>query len=120
MEAADGADKAAAGSVPIAQTFICAPGDASAAKPSERPFAQRGMPRAPRVTDLSRDAMPRRLNVRVSDGELEALDRASAEMGCSPSLPLHVANELIGISLQICSPVLLLLSRHYRTGICHS
>ena len=36
------------------------------------------------VTDLSRGAMPRRLNVRVSDGELEALDRASAEMSCSP------------------------------------
>jgi hypothetical protein len=29
--------------------------------------------------------MPRRLNVRVSDGELEALDRASALMGCSRS-----------------------------------
>ena len=29
--------------------------------------------------------MPRRLNVRVSDGELEALDRASAGMGCSRS-----------------------------------
>ena len=27
--------------------------------------------------------MTRRLNVRISDGELEALDRASAEMGCS-------------------------------------
>jgi hypothetical protein len=37
------------------------------------------------VIDLSRDAMPRRLNVRISDGELEALDRASAEMGCSRS-----------------------------------
>ncbi|NMF26108.1 hypothetical protein HF885_06665 [Olsenella umbonata] len=34
---------------------------------------------------MSRDAMPRRLNVRISDGELEALDRASAEMGCSRS-----------------------------------
>lgn len=32
---------------------------------------------------MSRDAMPRRLNIRVSDGGLEALDRASAEMGCS-------------------------------------
>lgn len=60
--------------------------DASAAKPSERPFALRGMPRAPGgVTDLSRDAMPRHLNVRISDGELEALDRSSAEMGCSRS-----------------------------------
>ena len=29
--------------------------------------------------------MPRRLNVRISDSELEALDRASAEMGCSRS-----------------------------------
>ncbi|MBO7665732.1 MAG: hypothetical protein J6S33_04330 [Aeriscardovia sp.] len=29
--------------------------------------------------------MPRRLNVRISDGEFEALDRASAEMGCSRS-----------------------------------
>jgi antitoxin component of RelBE/YafQ-DinJ toxin-antitoxin module len=29
--------------------------------------------------------MTRRLNVRVSDGELEALHRASAEMGCSRS-----------------------------------
>ncbi|MEE1209843.1 MAG: hypothetical protein U0K60_07360 [Parafannyhessea umbonata] len=29
--------------------------------------------------------MTRCLNVRVSDGELEALDRASAEMGCSRS-----------------------------------
>ena len=34
---------------------------------------------------MSRDAMPRRLNVRISDGELETLDRASAEMGCSRS-----------------------------------
>ena len=34
---------------------------------------------------MSRDAMPRRLNVRISDSELEALDRASAEMGCSRS-----------------------------------
>ena len=119
MNAADGADRVAAGSVPMAQTFVCAPGDASAAEPSERPFALRGMPRAP-GGDLSRDAMPRRLNVRVSDGELEALDRASAEMSCSSSLPLHIASELIGISLQICSPVLLLLSRRYRTGIDHS
>ena len=30
---------------------------------------------------MSRDAMPRRLNVRISDDELEALDRASAESG---------------------------------------
>lgn len=37
------------------------------------------------VTDLSRDAMPRRLNVRISDCELGALDRASAGMGCSRS-----------------------------------
>jgi len=34
---------------------------------------------------LSRDAMPRRLNVRISDGDFEALDRASTEMGCSRS-----------------------------------
>ena len=34
---------------------------------------------------MSRDPMPRRLNVRISDGELETLDRASAEMGCSRS-----------------------------------
>ena len=34
---------------------------------------------------MSRDAMPRRLNVRISDGEFETLDRASAEMGCSRS-----------------------------------
>ena len=34
---------------------------------------------------MSLDAMPNRLNVRVSDGELGALDRASAEMGCSRS-----------------------------------
>ena len=34
---------------------------------------------------MSRDVMPRRLNVRISDGEFEALDRASAEMGCSRS-----------------------------------
>lgn len=32
---------------------------------------------------MSRDAMTRRLNVHVSDRELEALHRASAEMGCS-------------------------------------
>lgn len=37
------------------------------------------------VTDLSRDAMPNRLNVRVSDEELEALSRASAELSCSRS-----------------------------------
>ena len=34
---------------------------------------------------MSRDAMPRRLNVRISDGDFEALDRASTEMGCSRS-----------------------------------
>ena len=34
---------------------------------------------------MSRGAMPRRLNVRISDGVREALDRASAEMGCSRS-----------------------------------
>ena len=34
---------------------------------------------------MSRDAMPRRLNVRISDVELEVLDRASAELGCSRS-----------------------------------
>ena len=44
-----------------------------------------GCPAPLGVTDLSRDAMPRRLNVRISDGELEALDRASAELGCSRS-----------------------------------
>ena len=47
MDAADGADRVAAGSVPMAQTFVCAPGDASAAEPSERPFSLRGMPRTP-------------------------------------------------------------------------
>lgn len=47
MDASDGADRVAAGSVPMAQTFVCAPGDASAAAPSERPFSLRGMPRAP-------------------------------------------------------------------------
>ena len=47
MDASDGADRVAAGSVPMAQTFVCAPGDASAAEPSERPFSLRGMPRAP-------------------------------------------------------------------------
>ncbi len=51
---------------------------------SERPFALRGMPRGSGA-DLSRDIVTRCLNVRVSDGELEALDRASAEMGCSRS-----------------------------------
>lgn len=34
---------------------------------------------------MSRDAMPNRLNVRVSDEELEALSRASAELSCSRS-----------------------------------
>jgi hypothetical protein len=67
MDAADGADKAAAEVVS-----------------SERPFALRGMPRGSGA-DLSRDIVTRCLNVRVSDGELEALDRASAEMGCSRS-----------------------------------
>jgi len=47
MDAADTLDKVAAGSVPMAQTFVCAPGDASAAALSERPFSLRGMPRAP-------------------------------------------------------------------------
>ena len=47
MDEADALDKAAAGSVPMAQTFVCAPGDASAAASSERPFSLRGMPRAP-------------------------------------------------------------------------
>jgi hypothetical protein len=47
MDETDGADKAAAVSIPMAQTFVCAPGDASAAEPSERPFSLRGMPRAP-------------------------------------------------------------------------
>lgn len=47
MDTADGADRVAAGSVPMAQTFVCAPGDASAAEPSEHPFALRGMSRSP-------------------------------------------------------------------------
>ncbi|MCH4081133.1 MAG: hypothetical protein LKE92_03210 [Atopobiaceae bacterium] len=34
---------------------------------------------------MSRDAMPNRLNVRMSDEELEALRRASAELSCSRS-----------------------------------
>ena len=42
MDEMDGADKAAAGSVPMAQSFVCAPGDASAAAPSERPFSLAG------------------------------------------------------------------------------
>ena len=42
MDASDGADRVAAGSVPMAQTFVCAPGDASAAASSERPFSLRG------------------------------------------------------------------------------
>lgn len=37
------------------------------------------------MTDLSLDIMMRRLNVRVSDGELEALDRRTSEMDCSRS-----------------------------------
>ncbi len=85
MDETDGADKAAAGSVPMAQTFVCAPGDASAAEPSERPFALRGMPLGPGGNRLDCGIMTMRLNIRVSDGELEALDRASAEMGCSRS-----------------------------------
>lgn len=44
------------------------------------------MPRAPGgVTDLSRDAMPRRLNVRISDCKLDALSLASVELSCTRS-----------------------------------
>ena len=50
------------------------------------------MPAPLGVTDLSRDAMPRRLNVRVPDGELEVLDRASAEMGCSRSQVMRLSD----------------------------
>ena len=39
---------------------------------------------------MSRDAMPNRLNVRVSDEELEALRRASAELSCSRSQVVRV------------------------------
>ena len=86
MDAADGADRVAAGSVPMARTFVCAPGDASAAEPSPNVLSLCGGCPAPLgVTDLSRDAMLRRLNVRISDGGLEALGRDSAEMGCSRS-----------------------------------
>ena len=85
MDAADGADRVAAGSVPMAQTFVCAPGMTPRPHRPNVPSHCGGCPAPLGVTDLSRDAMPRRLNVRVSDGELEALDRASAGMGCSRS-----------------------------------
>ena len=85
MDAADGADKAAAGSVLMAQTFVCAPGMPPRPHRPNVPSLCGGCPAPLGVTDLSRDAMPRRLNVRISDSELEALDRASAEMGCSRS-----------------------------------
>lgn len=42
---------------------------------------------------MSRDAMPRRLNVRISDGELEALDRTSAELGCSRSQVVRLSDK---------------------------
>ena len=44
-----------------------------------------GCPAPLGVTDLSCDIMPRGLNVRISYCELDALDRASDEMGCSRS-----------------------------------
>ena len=121
MDVTGGADRVDTGSVPMARTFVCASGDTSAAEPSERPFALREMPRAPGGDRLE----PRRHAKTLERPDLrwrarDAGDRASAEMGCSPSLPLHVASELIGISLRICSPLLLLLSKRYRTGICHS
>lgn len=86
MEAADGADRLATDATPLAQTGVCAPGDASAGLTVRPSFRSAGdAPRPWGVTDLSRDAMPRRLNVRVSDEELEALRRASAELSCSRS-----------------------------------
>ena len=86
MDAADGADRVAAGSVPMAQTFVCAPGGRLRGRIVRTSFRSAGGCPAPLgVSDMSRDAMPRRLNVRISDGELEVLDRASAEMGCSRS-----------------------------------
>lgn len=42
-------------------------------------------PRPWGVTDLSRDAMPRRLNVRISDCKLDALSLASVELSCTRS-----------------------------------
>jgi hypothetical protein len=42
MDETDGADRVAAGSVPMAQTLVCAPGDISVAEPSERPFSLAG------------------------------------------------------------------------------
>lgn len=44
-----------------------------------------GCPAPLGVTDLSCGIMPRGLNVRISYCELDALDRASDEMGCSRS-----------------------------------
>ena len=76
----------------MAQTFICAPGRRLRGRTVRTSFRSAGMPRAPGVTDLSRDAMPRRLNVRASDGELEALDRASAEMCCSRSQVMRLSD----------------------------
>ena len=71
---------------PLAHTGVCAPGERS--RGSNRPTVLSlcgGCPAPLGVTNLSRDAITRRLNVRVSDEELEALRRASAELSCSRS-----------------------------------
>lgn len=85
-DAADGADRLATEATPLAQTGVCAPGGRP--RGPNRPTVLSlcgGCPAPLGVTDLSRDAMPNRLNVRVSDEELEALRRASAELSCSRS-----------------------------------
>lgn len=85
MDAADDADRLATEAAPLAQTGVCAPGTP---RGPDRPTVLSlcgGCPAPLGVTDLSRDAMPNRLNVHVSDEELEALSRASAELSCSRS-----------------------------------
>ena len=58
-------------------------GCVSAAVTFDHPFALQVIPPPWGVTELSRDAMPNRLNARISDEELEAVRRASAEFSCS-------------------------------------
>ena len=76
----------------MAQSFVCAPGTPPRPNCPNVLSLCVSCPAPLGVTDLSRDAMPRRLNVRVPDGELEVLDRASAEMGCSRSQVMRLSD----------------------------
>jgi hypothetical protein len=85
MDAADGADRLATEATQLAQTGVCAPGDAPAGQTVRPSFRSAGDAHAPggdRVEPRRHAEPPERPRLLR---ELEALDRGTAEMGCSRS-----------------------------------